>query len=111
MIIHKQQYSNVIFFAKKDRSFIAWVSTILRPINIEDGKYIYKEGDEIEEVYFLVKGAAGYVLPRYDNKVYLIIEPGEHFGHVDLSDDASFLDDAVYRPSELALDVLRRFTA
>lgn len=24
-------------------------------------------------VYFLVKGAAGYVLPRFDNKAYMII--------------------------------------
>lgn len=35
-------------------------------------------------MYFLVNGLAGYVLPRYNNKVYIDILKGEHFGHVDL---------------------------
>ena len=38
-------------------------------------------------MYFLVKGAAGYVLPRYNNKPYQIIEEGEYFGHVELVSD------------------------
>jgi hypothetical protein len=33
----------------------------------------------------MVKGLAAYVLPRFDNKVYRIIETGEHFGHVDFA--------------------------
>ena len=54
----------------------------MRPTSVEEGKYIYKEGEEITEskfftliplVFFLVKGACGYVLPRYENKVYLHI--------------------------------------
>ena len=56
-------------------------------MNIEDEKYIYKEGEEVTEVFFLVKGAAGYVLPRFNNKAYLMIEEGEHFGHVDIGKD------------------------
>ena len=33
----------------------------------------------------MIKGIAAYVLPRYDNKPYVKIEAGEHFGHVDFA--------------------------
>lgn len=33
----------------------------------------------------MVEGTASYVLPRYENKIYVMLEVGEHFGHVDLA--------------------------
>jgi hypothetical protein len=33
----------------------------------------------------MVKGLAAYVLPRFDNKPYVSIDAGEHFGHVDFA--------------------------
>jgi len=36
-------------------------------------------------VYFLVKGTAAYVLPRFDNKPYRLIERGDCFGHIDFA--------------------------
>jgi CRP-like cAMP-binding protein len=41
-------------------------------------------------VYFLVKGHAGYVLPRFENKLYLEILQGGHFGYSDLGVDNHF---------------------
>ena len=38
------------------------------------------------------KGVAGYVLPRFENTVYIKIEEGDHFGHVDLVWDSSKLN-------------------
>ena len=35
-------------------------------------------------VYFLVKGEAGYVIPRFNNFCYIEIYEGDTFGHVDL---------------------------
>ena len=49
MVIHLQLYADVHFFQGKERSFIAWISTLLRPINVEDENYIYKEGEEVTE--------------------------------------------------------------
>jgi biopolymer transport protein ExbB/TolQ len=34
MAIHKKMYSNIKFFQDKDTNFIAWVGTLLRPINV-----------------------------------------------------------------------------
>lgn len=39
-------------------------------------------------VYFLVQGIAGFVLPRYENTVYIKIEEGDHFGHCEIVIDS-----------------------
>jgi hypothetical protein len=41
----------------------------------------------------MIKGIAGYVLPRFDNKVYFFIETGNHFGHTDLASDKALIED------------------
>ena len=46
-------------------------------------------------VYFLVKGMAGYVIPKYENKVFLNILAGDPFGLVDLGNESPFLDQDV----------------
>ena len=65
-------------------------------------------------MYFLVKGACGYVLPRYENKVYLQIQEGKHFGHVELAADKRLLEEdvalAIVRRSQISNDYIRRFT-
>ena len=43
-------------------------------------------------MYFLVKGEAGFVLPRYENLVYEVIKKGDHFGHIDLGEHSQFAD-------------------
>ena len=63
---------------------MAWVGAVIRPINVQETDAIFKEGEQIIEIYFLSKGLAGFCLPNFGNKVYLEIEQGGHFGHVDL---------------------------
>lgn len=47
-------------------------------------QYIYYESDNIENIFFLVKGSAGYVIPFKRNVVYIEIEQGNHFGEIDI---------------------------
>lgn len=113
MVIHQNMYSSVAFFQKKDQSFIAWVARLIKPMNFDESDYIYKEGEEIFEVYFLVTGSCGYVLPRFKNKIYSMINPGEHFGHVDLGDEKDLFDSGTkIRRTAIALlhTMIRRFT-
>jgi Ion channel len=49
LIMINRMYSNVNFFMKKDKSFIAWVARLIHPLNVEENDYIYKEGEEIAE--------------------------------------------------------------
>ena len=74
IMIHKKMYSNITFFNSKDKSFIAWIGSVIRPVNVQELEYIFKEGEAMIEMYFLVKGKVGYVLPRYSNRVYIEIE-------------------------------------
>ena len=41
MKIHEQMYLSVKFFRGKEKSFIAWVGTLLRPLNVQEADYIY----------------------------------------------------------------------
>ena len=56
----------------------------MKQINVEDGEYIFKEGELILEMHFIVSGSINFVLPRFDNKLYYSVEKGDHFGHSDL---------------------------
>ena len=49
MIVHDHLYKEVKFFKEKERNFIVWITIMLRPINIDNEKYIFKEGEEITE--------------------------------------------------------------
>lgn len=49
MVMIKQMYASVSFFQDKEKSFIAWIARLIRPMNVEDLEYIYKEGEDIAE--------------------------------------------------------------
>lgn len=116
MVIHKSMYSNITYFLDKDKSFIAWISRQIRPMNVDDQDYIYKEGEEVLEIFFLVDGQAGFVLPRFENKAYLNIVKGDHFGHIDLGDEPEFADNEDinsylrYKLTHAKKSVHRKFT-
>ena len=55
----------------------------MKPVKCEKGLYIYKEGDPIDEIYFLVSGQAGYALERHSNAIYVLIDQGNYFGEID----------------------------
>lgn len=92
--IYQTMYVNVTFFKQQSRPFMAWVGAVIRPINVQETDAIFKEGEQIIEIYFLSKGLAGFCLPNFGNKVYLEIEQGGHFGHVDLFGQKQMTDPA-----------------
>ena len=49
MEIHKRMYETIGFFRNKEKSFIAWIGTVLRPMIAQEQEYIYKEAEEITE--------------------------------------------------------------
>ena len=111
--IHNKMYSSIRFFKTRDHKFIVWIGTILRPVNIQQRDYIFKEGEEITEVYFLLQGRAVYVLPRFSNASYSTIEVGDHFGHIDLANDREFLKNRLSlrkQRKKNAVTLLRMFT-
>jgi CRP-like cAMP-binding protein len=71
--MHKELVEQINFFKNKSPHFIAFIVPMLRPIKVEKDRFVYNEGDPIDEIYFLVKGQAGYVLPTHENAVYHVI--------------------------------------
>lgn len=60
----------------KPKQFLAWICPKLKPQLFPQDQYIYVDGENVEGVYFLVKGAAGYVLKEsrsQQNIVYIEI--------------------------------------
>ena len=53
-------------------------------------------------MFFIVRGTAGFVLPRYDNRIYKEVEAGQHFGHSELVTDVDFIDSTkIIKPDHL----------
>jgi len=55
-IMHRDLARSIKFFQHKPPHLIAIVVPLLRPMKVERSQYIYKEGDPIGEIYFLVTG-------------------------------------------------------
>ena len=57
------------------------MSSSLKRVSFQNDDYIYREGEDANDsnklfsnnsiVFFIKEGSAGYVLPRYDNRLYL----------------------------------------
>lgn len=84
LFIHEQTYKNIKTFKGRSSAFIAWICPLLKPQGYPANNYIYFEGDEITNIYFLIKGKAGFVLPKYQNTAFIDIEVGSHFGIIDI---------------------------
>jgi len=61
VIMHNEIMKKVYFFRKKPAYFIAFIGPLLKPLRVEEGAFIYKENDPIDQIYFLTKGQAIYV--------------------------------------------------
>ena len=84
LYIHETTYKKIFLFKGKPSSFIAWICPLLKPLPHPDRQYIYFEGDEVSNIYFLTRGKAGFVLPKYKNTSYIDIIQGSYFGIIDI---------------------------
>ena len=84
MYIHESRYKKIRFLKGKTKSFISWICPLMKPNVFEQNQYIYMEGDDINNIYFLIKGMASFVLPSYENTSYINIYKGYHFGVMDI---------------------------
>ena len=84
LYIHEQTYKRIDCFKGRSSAFIAWICPLLKPGPFPENQYIYFEGDDVTNIYFLIKGKAGFVLPKYKNATYIDITVGAHFGVIDI---------------------------
>ena len=86
VIIHHNTMKKIRYFQEKEKDFIAFVGPMLDPYVFKEEQFIYREGDEIESIFFISKGVAGFVLTEFDDRIYATVEKGDTFGNLDLYD-------------------------
>ena len=82
--IHFEKYKLITFLRSKPAIFVNWMCSLLKPVYFAENQYIYFEGDDISSIYFLIKGYSGFVLPKYNNTMYIQIQKGDTFGVIDI---------------------------
>ena len=100
--IHQKLIFNIPFFRHRPKDFIAFVGPLLRAVRVNQGPYIFRSGEPVIEIYFLSKGEAAFVIPRYEDLAYVLIEEGDTFGTLDLVDGV--------QSGEQEVEIRRRFT-
>ena len=89
MAIYEERYMSVKYIREMNNyNFIAWICPLLKPLNVPIDQYIYQESDRITDIYFVVGGWCGFVLPFKQPMVYIEVNKGEFFGEVDITKSA-----------------------
>ena len=60
-------------------------------------QYVYQEDDQVDNIYFMKSGECGFVIPKYDNKKYIDIPIGYHFGVIDIIGSILSLDNGILK--------------
>jgi hypothetical protein len=84
LFIHENLYKRIDILKGRSSAFIAWICPLLKSSLFYKEQYIFFEGDDITAIYFMTKGKAGFVLPKYKNTTYIEINQGQYFGVIDV---------------------------
>jgi len=71
MFMHRDMIKKIKFFQDKDPHFIASIGPLLKNLRVERDNTIYKKKDQINEIFFLIKGKAGFFLKAFQDSIYL----------------------------------------
>lgn len=85
IVIYSKLIENNAFFEGKTDHFVAWVAPQLQPTRIVEDEYIYREGDPISEMFFVIRGEVAYVLSSIaEEPGYHIVKADYYFGEEDM---------------------------
>ena len=70
-------------FAGKDPAFINFVMPLFQPLRMQNGQYVFKEGDRADEVYLITSGRVNFIV-RYAELVYKSFLKGSIVGDVEV---------------------------
>jgi CRP-like cAMP-binding protein len=84
-IMHDSVIQKMYFFKDQPSDFIAYVAPLLKPVKFSQNDYLYKEGDMIDEMYFVSKGTISFCLGRaYLDKEVKEIKKHNNFGEIEM---------------------------
>ena len=85
MMIHDEVYKKIKCFKGRKPAFIAWVCPLLKPRAYTKTAMIFGDEEDVVDIFFLINGKAGFVLPKFNNTCYIQISVGQHFGVIDIA--------------------------
>ena len=90
-LIYNKYIEKLQFFNSNNNDhFISFVCPLLVPRFLPANEIIYREGDPINGIYFIVSGKVGMILDIIAKQhVYMYIEEGNYFGEIDLLSNGS----------------------
>ena len=66
-------------------SFAKSIASMFKHRKIDENIYIHQEKDNIDNIYFIIRGSVDYVLPEYNDDPYFTIEgKGNMFGELEI---------------------------
>ena len=80
----EEKYSHLKFFADKSLQFITALCPLMRADEYAEDEYLFRDGDQVEQFFFMKSGGAQFTLPEWDNLPYINIAKYNHFGFIDL---------------------------
>lgn len=89
--IYTGAVNKLLFFKKKDSTFIVQIVPHLTPHLMQDNEIIYEEGNLADEMYFILRGR---VMLTYSpkNYVYKSYLKGSYFGEIEIIEKISRID-------------------
>lgn len=75
--------TSIPFLQDKGEYFLSFCAPLMKAIKYRQNEYIYEIGSPLDEIYFVVSGKFGLVLPDFNDFVYINILPGDYFGDLD----------------------------
>lgn len=83
MSMHNGIVHKIGFFKDKDQSFIISVMPMMKPMQANDGNYLFKEDTYADEMYFIIKGRVNLVLSK-NEIVYKSFLKGSYIGEIEI---------------------------
>lgn len=84
VFIYRDLFSTIYLLRQRNSSFLAWICPLFKPLVIDEDKYIYFEGDQVDCIHFIKKGKCSMVLPKHNNTRYVNIGVGDVIGVTDI---------------------------
>ena len=82
IIMHQGAAKKIPFFIQKEPVFVSAVVPFLQNLFVEENEFIYKEGEYADEIYFITKGKASFVLKN--GEPYKQLNRGSYFGDIEV---------------------------
>jgi len=65
LFIFEHIYKKIDYLDDKPMTFITWICPQMTPMVKSKDQFVFRDGDDVSCIYFLVGGKAGIVLPYY----------------------------------------------